>query len=717
MWRYRDWVIDAFNSNLRFDRFTIEQLAGDLLPEGTLQQRMATALHRNTMTNTEGGTDDEEFRVAAVKDRAETTIRVWMGLTLQCANCHDHKYDPISQKDYYRFFAVFNQTADADRGDEAPVMEVPTDLVLEARDRIDKQVNDLRQQITAIESAIQQEPSVPTPSSLQGRYVRVELPGKSKFLSLAEVQVFAGDENIARKGTATQSSTAFEGPAALAIDGNTEGDFFQARSTTHTAADDDAWWEVDLGEPYTVQRIVVWNRTDGSVGSRLADFRVRLLDAARETVWQQTIAEPPHPSSEVRLEPPHPREAELQKLLDRIAQLEKSRPDIPTLPVMQELPADKRRTTFVMLRGNFLTPGDQVEPGLLDRFHASGTDFPADRLGAARWLVDGRNPLVARVTVNRLWSQLFGTGLVETEEDFGTQGDLPSHPELLDWLAVEFVDSGWDVKHMLRLMVTSATYRQSATATEEALAKDPRNRLLSRGPRIRLDAELVRDQALELSGLLSRKMYGPSVYPYQPPGLWRAAFNGERTWPSSQGEDRFRRGLYTFWRRTVPYPSMQTFDAPSREMCTVRRTRTNTPLQALVTLNDPVYVEAAQALARRIWREGGSLPDERAQLRSAALPGTPARAGPGPGDGQAVRVGTRSLPAAPRRRTPARDRAARTGACRHGSAPTGRLDRGRQHTTESRRPAHEVRVGPACTPHELASWVNQIECHRKWKRN
>lgn len=463
MWRYRDWVIDAFNSNMRFDRFTIEQLAGDLLPEGTIQQRMATALHRNTMTNTEGGTDDEEFRVAAVKDRAETTIRVWMGLTLQCANCHDHKYDPLSQRDYYRFFAVFNQTADADRPDEAPVMEAPTEWVLEARARIDQQVNALREQIAAIEKAEQ-------------------------------------------------------------------------------------------------------------------------------------------------------REAELQQLREQITQLEKSRPAIPTLPIMQELPTDKRRTTFIMLRGDFLTPGEPVEPGLLDRFANGNEDVPADRLGAAKWLVDGGNPLVARVAMNRLWSQLFGTGLVETEEDFGTQGDLPSHPELLDWLAVEFVESGWDIKHMLRLMTTSAAYRQSAATTSEALSKDPRNRLLARGPRVRLDAEVVRDQALELSGLLSRKMHGPSVYPYQPSGLWRAAFNGERTWPTSQGEDRYRRGLYTFWRRTVPYPSMQTFDAPSREMCTLRRTRTNTPLQALVTLNDPVYVEAAQALARRICREGGSGTEERASF-------------------------------------------------------------------------------------------------------
>jgi hypothetical protein len=234
-------------------------------------------------------------------------------------------------------------------------------------------------------------------------------------------------------------------------------------------------------------------------------------------------------------------------------------------------------------------------------------------LAVARWLVDPQNPLTARVAVNRLWAQFFGTGLVATEEDFGTQGDVPSHPELLDWLATEYLQRNWDTKQMVRLLVTSATYRQAADVRPDHLAQDPQNRLLARGPRARLEAEMVRDQALALSGLLSRKIGGPSVYPYQPAGLWRAAFNGERTWPTSEGADRFRRGLYVFWRRTVPYPSLATFDAPSREVCTLRRLRTNTPLQAFVVLNDPVYVEAAQALARRIVREGGDATEERAR--------------------------------------------------------------------------------------------------------
>jgi hypothetical protein len=281
---------------------------------------------------------------------------------------------------------------------------------------------------------------------------------------------------------------------------------------------------------------------------------------------------------------------------------------------MRELAAPKRRVTRVMIKGNFQSLGETVEPALPAAFHPLPADAAANRLGLARWLMDPQNPLTARVAVNRFWAQLFGAGLVATEEDFGTQGMPPAHPEALDWLAVEFRDGGWDMKDILRQIVCSATYRQSSSAAPDVLQKDPANRLLARGPRFRLEAEMVRDQALAVSGLLSRKQGGPSVYPPQPPNLWRAAFNGQRTWATSSGEDRYRRGLYTYWRRTVPYPSMATFDAPSREICTMRRVATNTPLQALVTLNDPVYVEAAQALARRLVVSGGPSIDERCAL-------------------------------------------------------------------------------------------------------
>jgi hypothetical protein len=453
IWLYRDWVIDAFNANLPFDQFTIEQLAGDLLPNPTSEQLVATAFNRNTMTNTEGGTDDEEFRVAAVKDRVDTTMDVWMGLTVGCAKCHSHKFDPVTQAEYYRLFAIFNQTADNDQPDESPTLSFPSPEAARQREAIDAQI-----------------------AVLQKR-------GSSKK------------------------------------------------------------------DP---------------------------------------------------------------KLAARIIKLARSKPRDPSVPIMRELPQAKRRQTHVMIKGNFLVPAESVDPGVPAYFGPLPQGVAPDRLAAARWLVDRENPLTARVAVNRIWAQIFGQGIVETEEDFGTQGRLPSHPELLDYLSVEYMDRGWDTKALIRLIVTSSTYRQASRGTADALQKDPANRLYGRAPRFRLEAEMVRDQALALSGLLSQKMKGPSVFPPQPDGLWRAAFNGsDRTWPTSTGPDAHRRGLYTFWRRTIPYPSMTTFDAPSREVCSVRRVRTNTPLQAFVTLNDPVYVEAAQALAKRIMLEGGHSPTDR----------------------------------------------------------------------------------------------------------
>jgi hypothetical protein len=481
MYRYRDWVIQALNRNLPYDRFTIEQLAGDLLPGATEDQRIATAFHRNTMTNTEGGTDDEEWRTAAIKDRADTTMQVWMGLTFGCAKCHTHKYDPISNTEYYSLYAFFNQTADNDQPDESPTLPSPTAAMREQLRKIDPELSALRLRLNAL--------------------------------------------------------------------------------------------------------------------------------LAPEAIFASPFVSDPSP---------------LPPLYQRIAALEKARPQVPALPVMVELPAEKRRRTRLLNKGNFLDPGAPVEPTVPAAFHPFPSDATRDRLGLARWLVEPANPLSARVAVNRLWAAIFGIGLVETEEDFGTQGEPPSHPELLDWLALEYQRDGWDTKAILRTIVTSATYRQSSRVTPELLAKDPRNRLLARSPRYRLEAETVRDQALALSGLLSRKLGGPSVFPPQPEGLWQAAFNGQRTWATSTGADSHRRGLYTFWRRTVPYPSMATFDAPSREICALRRVRTNTPLQAFVTLNDPVYVEAAQALGRRIAAEGGTSVEERVEYGLKLALGRPA---------------------------------------------------------------------------------------------
>ena len=449
IWRYRDWVIEAFNRDMPYDRFTRDQLAGDLLPEAGEDEILATAFHRNTMENDEGGTDDEEFRVAAVKDRVDTTMQVWMGMTMGCAKCHTHKYDPITIEDYYSFYALFNQTEDADRG--IPVVPTPT--------------REQKARITALEKRI------------------------------------AGLEKRLGESFATW--------------------FFRAT---------DQWYD------------------------QLGDARARLAKVRRE---------------------------------------------VPTTPVMRELPPEKRRVTRIHQRGNFLDQGEEVSPRLPPVFGSFPEGSEANRLGVAQWLTDEENPLTARVMVNRVWARLFGRGIVETEEDFGRQGSVPVHPELLDWLAVDYREKGWSLKTLLRTLVQSRAYRQSSVVTSDRLNRDPRNDLLSRGARFRLSAEMVRDQALRASGLLRGRVGGPSVMPPQPPGIWKSTYSGER-WEDAVGPDRYRRGLYTYLKRTSPYPSMTTFDAGSGEVCQIRRVRTNTPLQALVTLNDPAFVEAAGALSRRM---------------------------------------------------------------------------------------------------------------------
>jgi hypothetical protein len=449
VWPWRDWVIKSLNDDMAFDRFTTEQLAGDLFPTPNSQQILATAFHRNTMTNTEGGTDDEEFRVAAVKDRVDTTGLIWLGLSFGCAKCHSHKYDPISQTEYYQLFAFFNQTADADRYDDAPRRELPSPIHYEQLTQLVDGVSEAR-------------------------------------------------ENLEEKASG----------------------------------------------------------------------------------WQETLKQI----------------AELQRQFEQKTLAIKP----PPVPVMQELPEQSRRKTRLLVKGDFLNPGPEVSTGVPKSLHAIPDGTPKNRLGLARWLMHDDNPLTARVTVNRIWARIFGAGLVESEEDFGTQGELPSHPKLLDWLAVEFRDAhGWSQKKLCKTIVMSATYRQSSQVSSELLKRDLRNRLLARGPRFRLEAEMIRDQALAVSGLLSRKLYGPPVMPPQPDGVWKSVYNSDR-WETSQGEDRYRRGLYTFAKRTTAYPSFLLLDAGSGEVCLPRRIRTNTATAALATLNDPVFTEAAQALARRV---------------------------------------------------------------------------------------------------------------------
>lgn len=627
IWRYRDWVIRAMNENVPFDEFTKDQIAGDLR-DGTHNDRLiATAFHRNTMTNSEGGTDDEEFRSAAIVDRVNTTLQTWMGLTMACAQCHTHKYDPITQEDYFRVYAILNQTADADRRDESPTLSELLPEQVQQREQIHLRIDELkREQSKLLEESPQ--PTVPVgDSEIRARFVRIELPkGKKQFLSLAEVQAFVGKNNIAVDGKATQISTYSDGPAHLAIDGNTNGHYFDAKSTTHTALEENAWWEVDLGNDHALEKVVIWNRNDSaSIGRRLDGFTILLLDADRNPVWAHQVSKAPDKSADYTV----PKVAsqvskgdlktlarylqkmspELDKLATEIERQEKKLAAIKPVrtPVLRELPKDKQRKTFIQLRGNFLDLGKEVSAGFPEEFAMGYETIESnrpDRLELARWLVDAQNPLTARVIVNRHWEQLFGIGLVDTSEDFGLQGSLPSHPQLLDRLAYKFQhgngSSGqWNVKGLIRSIVLSSTYRQSSKVDDELAKQDPLNRLMARGPRYRLSAERIRDQALAAGDLLSRKMGGPSVKPPRPNLGLRAAFGGSTDWTVSSGEDKYRRGVYTYWQRTIPYPSMDTFDAPSREVCTVRRIRTNTPLQALVTMNDPVFVEAAKGVAKR----------------------------------------------------------------------------------------------------------------------
>ncbi|MCA9246908.1 MAG: DUF1553 domain-containing protein, partial [Planctomycetales bacterium] len=620
IWAYRDYVIRSLNANKPFDQFTIEQIAGDLLPEPTEDQLIATAFHRNTLTNNEGGTNDEEFRNVAIVDRVNTTMAVWMGTTINCCQCHNHKYDPISQEEFYQLFAILNNTADADRRDESPLLTIETDEVKQRKTELQARIAKLEQQIAADANKEKSTAEAPQRSGpLAVRFVRIESLQENAFLHIAEFEAFVGEKNVAIDGQASQSSTDYDAPAKLANDGNRSGDFFGSKSVTHTKQEDRPWLEIDLGQQLPIERISVWNRTDGNVGSRLQAFRFVALDAERQPIWVHRFDQSPNPSASAELPPKHESLAEQDKA-ELVAYLNDGAPTKPsplqkeleaarkqlagvkgvTVPIMRELDQN-RRTTHVQLRGNFLDKGAEVSPGVPSAFHAlpQGVATP-DRLALARWLVDEKNPLTPRVLVNRYWEKLFGLGIVRTSEEFGSQGEPPEHPELLDWLAADLVEHEWDLKRLVRMLVTSAAYRQSSRVTAELLERDPDNRLLARGPRFRLSAEMIRDQALAVSGLLSAKIYGPPVKPYQPKLGVNAAFGGGIDWQTSGGEDRYRRGLYTTWRRSNPYPSMAAFDAPNREVCTIRRDRTNTPLQALVTLNDPVYIEAAQALARKM---------------------------------------------------------------------------------------------------------------------
>jgi hypothetical protein len=502
MWPWRDWAIDALNKNMPFDQFTIEQIAGDMLPGATLAQKIASGFHRNHMLNGEGGRIVEESRVDYVVDRVDTTFTVWLGLTAGCARCHDHKFDPISQKDYYRLFAYFNNVNEAggvDRrgGTGAPTLELPTE--------------DQKQQIASQEKHV------------------AEIESKAKTL------------------------------ASKLLEGQSD-------------------WEKTIREEKLPDSVRAALKVDSA--RRKADQAKAVRDYFLNTFpEQQTL------------------QKELQKAKKALTDLKNS---VLITMVMEE--RKEPRETFVLRRGVYNQYGEKVTPGVPPALPPLPKDVPNNRLGFARWLVNKSNPLTARVTVNRFWQLFFGTGIVKTAEDFGAQGEAPTHPQLLDWLAADFM-TDWNVKRIHRLIVTSATYRQASRMTADLVEKDPDNRLLARGPRLRLSPFALRDQALALSGLLVERVGGPPVRPYQPPGLWEDFSFNQIRYTQDKGDKLHRRSLYTFWRRSISPPNM--FDTSPRQICTVRQTRTNSPLHALILLNDVTFVEAARAWGQRLLQESG----------------------------------------------------------------------------------------------------------------
>ena len=592
IWKYRDWVIDAFNEDKPFDQFTIEQLAGDLLPDPTQNQLIATAFHRNTMANDEGGTDNEEFRNYANIERVGTTFEVWQGTTMACVQCHSHPYDPFRQEDFYEFMAFFNNTADRDIYHEGPNI-----FTYEGPDK-----EKVKEVIEWIEGRLKPEDQIASKGFLHQQkqdllyhlgYRKVEaehFDKSSAFIELAapnqEVLFQIQDtswirfENIDLTGI-TAISFHYASPF---------GGFVEARLGAQTGPLIGKLHLPPTASRSDRKRWEKWHTLDMPIeettGKHLLYFVFKKDQFRDSDLFRLDWLQFQQKQSRMKTYP-----VAFQQQLDTLYGI---RP-VPT-PILQELPPRKRRTTHIFERGNWLVKGAEVNENIPETLGNLPKNGPTNRLAMARWLVSQENPLTARVTVNRFWEQLFGYGIVETVEDLGTQSSPPTHPELLDWLAVQFTNQWkWSTKRILRKMVLSASYRQSAVVDPEKLEKDPRNLLLSRGPRLRLPSEQIRDQILAVSGLLNPAIYGASVKPPYPKGAGSFKF-GDR-YEISEKADQQRRSLYTYLKRTNPFPNHITFDGTDRTVCTSRRISTNTPLQALALLNDPAYLEAATALA------------------------------------------------------------------------------------------------------------------------
>jgi hypothetical protein len=677
IWPYRDWLIRAFNDDMPYDQFTIKQLAGDLLESPTVDDRLATAFHRNSQTNTEGGTDDEEYRIAAVIDRVNTTWQVWQATTFGCVQCHSHPYDPIRHEEYYAFMAMFDNTRDADLDEDLPRHNVPLDR------RDDDRASRIARRISQLKAEVHDSVMPLAEDMRRWRNLQIDRAVSTGNTKLQIRQL--DDENSGRvseayvDGAVTIHSTyTIESPApagmehiaALRIDALVQNDESARRipqmgfvlsqlKATILPAGGGAPVELSFKHAFCDESEPLFDPSDSLnddawgwasyTRQGQSQFAVFLLDspvAVRPgSRIRLELKQAKSTSAEVALAIRRGRfwvssDDEWTRLLQsekfitavrKIARLKNRAKRIPSVsvPVMQELAANKQRSTFVFTRGLWLDKEKEVSPGtpailpplpgvgrtILSVDPTAETDKIArptpNRLDMAKWLVSKENPLTSRVMVNRVWAQLFGTGIVETEEDFGTSGTLPSNPELLDHLALRFQNEhGWSLKRLLRELVLSSTYRQRARITPDRMAADPQNRLLSHGPRMRLTAEMIRDQALVLSGLFAPKMYGPPVMPPQPEGIWQSVYSDAK-WVNATGEDRYRRAIYTYWKRTSGYPVMLTFDVPSREVCTMRRIPTNTPLQALVTLNDEAFVECAAGLANIMVAEGGDIPSKQ----------------------------------------------------------------------------------------------------------
>jgi hypothetical protein len=733
MWRWRDWVIDAFNAGMPFDQFTVEQLAGDLLTGATVEQRIATGFNRNHRGNSEGGIIPEEYLVEYAADRVDATATVWLGLTLACARCHDHKYDPISHEEFYQVFAYFNNVRERGKarklGNSPPVVAAPTSEQQRELASVDAELSEARTRFEDLQGEIDAalrtwEGSLADAAPVDAEFIdgltaRFALDGSAVEASTGaagEVEGPAAEFLPGRLGLAAalDGRTAFRFAAAgdfgfldrfsigawvrlppggggpllsrladresaagyeLAIESGTDGGIHGGihggrvqfnlvkrwlddaiRVETESALSAGVWHHVvatydgsrwasgvriyidgelerlrvlvdDLNQSFkTPEPFRIGGRGDGArfTGS-VDDARIwsRCLGADEVEVLATS-----EPLSAIAALPPGERQprqerklrraflaehapAPIRAAFARLRGLEAVRAALldsfPTVMVMEEMTPP--RPSFLLSRGRYDRPREQVDPGVPACLPPLPRGAAAGREGFARWLVDPAHPLTARVTVNRVWQMLFGIGLVKTVEDFGAQGERPSHPELLDWLGLELAERGWDLKRLLRTLVTSAAYRQSSRLRPELLGRDPENRLLARGPRLRLPAEMLRDQALHASGLLVAVLGGPSVKPYQPADLWKD-LSGE-DYVQDHGEKLYRRSIYTFWKRTNAPPAMSILDAPAREACSVRETRTNTPIQSLVLLNDVTFVEAARVLAQHVLKEGGDSPEAR----------------------------------------------------------------------------------------------------------